>query len=192
MTFVNIDSNADSGGLTILPTHRVLHSLENYSTSEFLRNAAPYFRIEAMAEADAEAIRKKLASFATQGTAFVMVNADGRYLLQANADAVAGALKAVSERQSKLDVVQLHSLILEKLLDISAEAMREQTNIRYVRDIGDALEQVASGAANVAFLVNPATLNQLREIAFAGETMPQKSTDFYPKLLSGLAIYALD
>ena len=52
--------------------------------------------------------------------------------------------------------------------------------------------QVASGDADVAFLTNPITLEQLREVAFAGEVMPQKSTDFYPKLLSGAAIYALD
>ena len=56
----------------------------------------------------------------------------------------------------------------------------------------EAIEQVAEGRADLAFLVNPASLDQLREIAFAGDVMPQKSTDFYPKLLSGLAIYAFD
>ena len=65
-------------------------------------------------------------------------------------------------------------------------------NLRYVRDAADAKEQVATGAAQIAFLMNPVTLDELREVAFNGEVMPQKSTDFYPKLLSGLAIYALD
>ena len=68
----------------------------------------------------------------------------------------------------------------------------EQRNLRYVRDPGEAVEQVARGQADVAFLTNPVTLGQLREVAFAGDVMPQKSSDFYPKLLSGLAIYALD
>ena len=86
----------------------------------------------------------------------------------------------------------MHSLILEQLLGITAEAIREQQNLRYVRDAGEAIEQVARGQADVAFLTNPVTLGQLREVAFAGDVMPQKSTDFYPKLLSGLAIYALD
>jgi len=54
------------------------------------------------------------------------------------------------------------------------------------------MEQVAEGEANATFLMNPVTLDELREVAFAGEVMPQKSTDFFPKLLSGLAIYALD
>jgi uncharacterized protein (DUF1015 family) len=64
--------------------------------------------------------------------------------------------------------------------------------VRYLRDAGEAVEQVARGEANAAFLMNPVSLDQLREVAFAGEVLPQKSTDFFPKLLSGLAIYALD
>ena len=50
----------------------------------------------------------------------------------------------------------------------------------------------ARGEADVTFLTNPVTMEQLREVAFAGEVMPQKSTDFFPKLLSGLTIYALE
>ncbi len=70
--------------------------------------------------------------------------------------------------------------------------MREQTNLRYLRDAAEAVEQVRRGEADLAFLTNPVSIEQLREVAFAGDIMPQKSTDFYPKLLSGLAIYALD
>jgi uncharacterized protein (DUF1015 family) len=61
-----------------------------------------------------------------------------------------------------------------------------------VRDTGEAIGLVRRGGANVAFLMNPARVEQVRDIAFAGEVLPQKSTDFYPKLLSGLAIYALE
>jgi uncharacterized protein (DUF1015 family) len=89
-------------------------------------------------------------------------------------------------------VVQLHGVVLEKLLGLSPEAIREQSNLRYIRDAFEAADQVARGEADIAFLMNPVTLDQLREVAFAGEVMPQKSTDFYPKLLSGLTIYALD
>jgi len=90
-----------------------------------------------------------------------------------------------------LDVVQLHKLILEGVLGISEEAIRNQQNISYVRDANEALERVRQGA-NVAFLMNPVRIEQVRDIAFAGEVLPQKSTDFYPKLLSGLTMYALD
>ena len=78
------------------------------------------------------------------------------------------------------------------MLGLNAEKVREQTNLRYLRDAGEAVEQVRSGQADISFLTNPVSMEQLREVAFAGDVMPQKSTDFFPKLLSGLAIYALD
>jgi uncharacterized protein (DUF1015 family) len=186
MTFVNMDSE----GLVILPTHRVVFGLAGFEAARLLEAAAKYFEIEEV-ERDPAAAMGRLSSL--QGkTAFVAVTGKGWFLLTAKADAVAEALKGIPARQRQLDIVQLHSLVLEKLLGISQEAMREQTNLRYVRDAAEATDQVARGEANVTFLMNPVTMEQLREVAFAGEVMPQKSTDFYPKLLSGLAIYALD
>ena len=79
------------------------------------------------------------------------------------------------------------------MLHLSEESIRNQRNISYVRDAGEALAQVRSGGgADIAFLLNPCRMAQVRDIAFGGEVMPQKSTDFYPKLLSGLTVYALD
>jgi uncharacterized protein (DUF1015 family) len=89
-------------------------------------------------------------------------------------------------------VVQLHKCLLEAVLEISEDDIRDQKNVSYVRDAGDAMTRVRQGAANVAFLMNPVRIRQVRDIAFAGEVLPQKSTDFYPKLLSGLTIYALE
>jgi uncharacterized protein (DUF1015 family) len=77
-------------------------------------------------------------------------------------------------------------------LKISEEAIRNQENISYCREAGDALSQVKTGKSQIAFLMNPVRIEQVRDIAFAGEVLPQKSTDFYPKLLSGLTIYSLD
>jgi uncharacterized protein (DUF1015 family) len=91
--------------------------------------------------------------------------------------------------------VQLHKCLLEKVLNLSEESIRNQQNISYVRDAAEALSLVrgATGPrANIAFLMNPCRMSQVRDIAFAGEVMPQKSTDFYPKLLTGLTVYALD
>ena len=70
--------------------------------------------------------------------------------------------------------------------------MRDQTNIRYLRSADEAVAQPRAGEANVTFLTNPVSMEQLKEVAFAGDVMPQKSTDFFPKLLTGLAIYSLD
>ncbi len=186
MTFINMDSE----GLVILPTHRVVFGLAGFRAARLLEAAQGYFEIEELGEREASAAMARLAS--KEKTAFVAAMAEGWFLLTAKAKAVDEALKELPARQRQLDVAQLHGLVLEKLLGITPEAIRDQTHLRYLRDAGEAVDQVARGEANVAFLMNPVTMDQLREVAFAGEVMPQKSTDFYPKLLSGLAIYALD
>jgi uncharacterized protein (DUF1015 family) len=112
-------------------------------------------------------------------------------MLRAKKRPLQDALGGVSVRQRELDVVQLHRVLLERVLGISEEAIRNQEHIAYERDAYEAISRVRQGA-NVAFLMNPARIEQVSEIAFAGEVLPQKSTDFYPKLLSGLTIYALE
>ncbi len=88
--------------------------------------------------------------------------------------------------------MQLHKLILEEIIGMSEEDIRAQKHLRYIRDAAEAIDEVRKGNAQVAFLMNPVRMEQVRDIAFAGEVMPQKSTDFYPKMLSGLTIYSLD
>jgi hypothetical protein len=126
------------------------------------------------------------------GTALLGVTADRAFLFDTPKAFATTLFDGFSIRQQSLDVVQLHKCLLEGVLEISQEAIRDQKNISYIRDAGEALARVRSGAANVAFLMNPVRMKQVRDIAFGGEVLPQKSTDFYPKLLSGLTIYALE
>jgi uncharacterized protein (DUF1015 family) len=188
MTFVNMDSE----GLVILPTHRVVFGLEAFSPEKFLKAAATHFEVDKLGDLEAAEIQQRLSSEGAGGTAFVAVIRTGRFLLKLKPDATNEALQSLSPRQRQLDIVRLHALVLDQLLGITPEAVRQENHLRYIRDAGEAIEQVAEGRADIAFLVNPVSLDQLREIAFAGDVMPQKSTDFYPKLLSGLAIYAFD
>ena len=186
MTFVNMDSD----GLVVLPTHRVVHSLKNFDPAAFARAAEEFFTVSPLPAADASSYIATLT--AQQGTAFVAVTRSGAFLLRSRPEAVAAALAHLPERQRQLDLSHLHSIVLDRLLGLNEEKVREQTNIRYLRDAAEAVEQVRCGKADVTFLTNPVSMEQLREVAFAGDVMPQKSTDFFPKLLSGLAIYALD
>jgi uncharacterized protein (DUF1015 family) len=188
MTFVNMDAE----GLVILPTHRVVFGLKNFDPAKFTEQAKSYFEVEQIPASDKTDLKAKLEAAGSKKTALLAVTKGGNYLLTAKPDAVAKALSDLSERQRQVDVAQLHGLVLEQLLGITPEAIREQTNLRYLRDSNEAIEQVHRGDADIAFLMNPVTMAQLREVAFAGEVMPQKSTDFFPKLLSGLAIYPLD
>ena len=180
----------DSDGLVILPTHRVVHSLEAFEPAAFVRAADMFFQFEKLHEGGAASYIEILNQ--QKDTAFVAITRAGALLLRAKPEPVAAALAHLPERQRSLDLSCLHSIVLHRLLGLDAEKVREQTNIRYLRDAAEAVKQVRNGEADVAFLTKPVTMEQLREVAFAGEVMPQKSTDFFPKLLSGLTIYALD
>jgi len=189
MTFVNLDSP----GLVILPTHRVVHGLSSFSADQFCDKARAYFSVEEVdPEIDPGRATAILHEAGRVGTALLAVSADRAFLLDRPKVFDSELFAGLSLRQQSLDVVQLHKCLLEAVLGISEESIRNQQNIRYVRETSDALAQVRRGEANVAFLMNPVHMKQVRDIAFADEVLPQKSTDFYPKLLSGLTIYALE
>jgi uncharacterized protein (DUF1015 family) len=188
MTFVNMDAE----GLVILPTHRVIHSLEAFSVQQMLEKAKQYFEIEPV-PSDPAQLTTKLAAAGRDRTTIAAVTSTGSYLLhlRPGSTETVPQLDGFSPRQRKLDVVQLHKVLLEGVLGISEEDIRNQKNVSYYREAKEAVERVQKGA-NVAFLMNPVKIEQMKEIAFAGEVLPQKSTDFFPKMLSGLTIYALE
>jgi uncharacterized protein (DUF1015 family) len=189
MTFVNMDSP----GLVILPTHRVVHGLESFSPDDLRDRARSYFSVEEVDPSiDATRALGLLRTAGRAGTALLGVTANRAFLFDTPRALASDVVQSLSLRQQSLDVVQLHKCLLEAVLEISEDDIRDQKNVSYVRDAGDAMARVREGAANVAFLMNPVRMRQVRDIAFAGEVLPQKSTDFYPKLLSGLTIYALE
>jgi uncharacterized protein (DUF1015 family) len=188
MTFINMDSP----GLLILPTHRVVHGLSGFSANGLRDAAKAYFSVEEVDPAiDAAGANGILREAGRLGTALLAVSAE-RVFLFSRPKAGPSVFGSLSLRQQGLDVVQLHKCLLEGALGLSEQSIRNQQNLSYIRDTGEAMERVRSGSADVAFLMNPARIEQVRDIAFAGEVLPQKSTDFYPKLLSGLTIYALE
>jgi uncharacterized protein (DUF1015 family) len=189
MTFVGMNSPE----LLIMPTHRVVHGIPGFSAEEFVSKSSQFFEvIEIDSAMDAGQAATILRDKGAAGTALLAVTRGRSVVLHQPKAAGEQFLSGLSPRQQALDVVQLHKCLLESVLSLSEESIRNQQNISYVRDAGEALGQVRTGQANVAFLMNPCRVEQVRDVAFAGEVMPQKSTDFYPKLLSGLTIYALD
>ena len=192
MTFVNMNSP----GLLILPTHRLVHGLASFSEEKFRSSARAFFDVDEVDSAlDAPRATVILREAGRTGTSILAVTANRAFLLHHPNPNTPEVFARFSVRQQALDVVQLHKCLLEGVLNLSEESIRNQENISYVRDAGEALSRVrAAGGprADIAFLMNPCRMAQVRNIAFAGEVMPQKSTDFYPKLLSGLTIYALD
>jgi uncharacterized protein (DUF1015 family) len=167
MTFVNMYSP----GLKILATHRVLRNLEGFQAAALLTKAraSGWSVREGMPERDAHV-----------GTVRIgLVAASRAYVLER------------PRREGELDVPVLHTEILGGLLGISEESVRDERYITYVRGIDAAVAEVREKGAQAAFLLEPTPIEEMARIAFAGGVMPQKSTDFYPKLLSGVTIYRL-
>jgi uncharacterized protein (DUF1015 family) len=175
MTFVNMHSP----GLRILATHRVLHGLPDFDMEQFLGTVANSFEVtkvdsisalkQMFEQPDPEAIRIGVAAAGNDHVAVLQ-----------------------RPRNGGLDVKVLHEQILEKAMGISSAAVREEKYVKYVRGIDAAVDLVKSGAAQVAFLLEATTVEQVADTSFSGGVMPQKSTDFYPKLLTGLTIYRLE
>jgi uncharacterized protein (DUF1015 family) len=190
MTFVNMNSPA----VLILPTHRVVHSLPSFSEEAFRNAVRPFFDVDELdAPIDAVRATTMLGECGRSGPSMLAVTANRSFLLHHPNPNAAQNFAGLSIGQQSLDVVQLHKVLLENVLHLTEESIRNQQNISYVRDAAEALSRLqGSPGADVVFLMNPCRVTQVRDIAFAGEVMPQKSTDFYPKLLSGLTVYALD
>jgi uncharacterized protein (DUF1015 family) len=173
MTFVNMHSP----GLKILATHRLVNGIPTDGfPDEFLRTAADDFQV---AEIDSVARLQEIWN-----------ESGDRTVIGA---AIGNRLFSLTERDARgeLDVRILHDLLLGKVLGIGEEAVRHEQNLRYIRGIDAAVEEVRKGAAQIAFLLKPTSVQQVADTSFGGGVMPQKSTDFYPKLLSGLTIYKL-
>jgi len=173
MTFVNMHSP----GLKILATHRVVGGIPNFDPGEFIRQAAAGFEVAQVPSL--EALQRAWAE------------SPDRAIIGA---AIAARLYLIEARDSagQLDVAILHDRLLRGLLGIGEEAVREEKNLRYVRGLDAAVAEARSGAAQIAFLLKPVSVDAVARISFGGGVMPQKSTDFYPKLLSGLTIYRLE
>ncbi len=188
MTFVNMDAP----GLVVLPTHREVFGMEGFSIFDTLAKLQENFEVQDLGPlTDVAAALDRLHAAGRDTTAMLAVTSHGGFLLRARPAQHSENLAGLSERQRALDVVQLHKLILEAALGMSEADIRDQKHLKYVRDAGEAIEDVRNGA-NVAFLINPVRMPQMRDVAFAGEVLPQKSTDFYPKMLSGLTIYSVE
>ncbi len=185
-------TNLHDGGLVVLPTHRILHSLPHFDVREFLPRLKGDFHCEV--QSDSGALLAKLRGHGRFAFGIV-VPSDRQYHLCWLKDPSAVSMSmnsSMPEAVKSLDVTILHSLIFEKILGISKQAQEQKRNLDYAKDAHEAIAFVNSQKAQAAFLMNPTPIEQVRAVAESGCTMPQKSTYFYPKLLSGLIINSLD
>jgi uncharacterized protein (DUF1015 family) len=183
-------------GLILFPTHRLIFGLKDFSVPKLTAELERFFTVETLPEdirrpAGRAWAVAKLAEHSGKSTAFLMVTHEDQkarvLTLRDDADLAAGELPA-NDTLRALDVTVLHGAVLQHLLGLSPRAIENQENVTYVRDAGEAVNRVLSGEHQVGFLLNPTPMWQVEAVGEAGETMPQKSTFFYPRLQGGLVM----
>ena len=191
--------NTAGKGLTILPTHRVVANVPNFSLAGMRATLADAFDVESFpfgAPAERpqifEKFRRELLRGQEQRAIGAYSGGGAFYIFVLKKEAKLDVLlQGVSAAQRKLDVVLLHRLIIERGLQITQDAVKTEKNITYEREMDTAIAEVDSGRAQICFLLNPVSVETVAEMAMSGEVLPQKSTDFFPKLMSGITMYRL-
>jgi uncharacterized protein (DUF1015 family) len=191
--------NTAGKGLTILPTHRVVANVPGFSLESFRAALGNMFDSQLYpfpAASDRsrayETFRRDLQR-GQQQRAIGVYAGGGAFTIfvlkkGANLEAL---LPDVSPAQRQLDVVLLHRLILERGLGITPDAVKTEKNLTYEREMDTAIAEVDQGRAQICFLLNSVSVETVAKMAMAGEVLPQKSTDFFPKLMSGITMYRL-
>lgn len=180
-------------GLVVFPTHRMVRGVADFDPQRLLKECEPYFDV--LSGLAMDAIDESLENAYQAGRkafAFYSGGSDFTLLTLRDAAVMDELLPDLSPVSRQLDVQVLHTLVLERLLGIDKADMANQKSLTYTRDRQEAIDNVNVGAYQCSFILNPTRVEEIRDVAAAGEKMPQKSTYFYPKLITGLTMNRLD
>lgn len=180
-------------GLVVFPTHRMVRDLESFDREAVLKGIEDYFditRFTSVGNINAELLKQ----YKLGKKAFGFYCGKGEWYLLVLKDiaVMAKILPGLSAASQQLDVSVLHSLILEKTMGIDKKNMENQVNLTYTKFFEEAIMKVDNGEFQCSFILNPTRVTEIRDVAAAGEKMPQKSTYFYPKMITGMVMNDLD
>jgi uncharacterized protein (DUF1015 family) len=174
-------------GLTILPTHRLIFDYEQKSSAEVIERLEEYFSVEKVA--DRAVLEAKMDQAEGQVGAMGIITHEGVYFLKLEDEAIMDALAPDRvDAWRELDVSILHNLVLEHVMEIDPEKIDNKENIEYLREPDMGYDRVSEEETAYLFILNPTRIEQVKACTKVGEKMPQKSTDFYPKVITGLAM----
>ena len=198
MTFANMDDP----GLTVLPTHRLIFDVADLEPKRLLAQVGDFFDVREFPfddSTEADVRTEFLEDLRVEGMSAhclgMYIAKEKTYRLltlkdEADIDRVISADRPSAWK--RLDVNILHLMIMEPFLGIGPRELEAQANVHYERRADDALAMTRAGDYQLTFIMNPTKVQQVKQVALAGERMPQKSTDFYPKLLTGLVFAKLN
>lgn len=180
--------NMENSGLVVFPTHRIVRNLENFDAESVKAKCKDYFDIaDGLSMNESTMLLSK--AYDDGKKAFVMYQSGNCTLMTLKStDCMKELMPDASAALRELDVSVLHILVLERIFGIDKDNMANQINLTYTRDVHEAIDTVNSGNADCCFILNPTRVSEIRDVALAGEKMPQKSTYFYPKLITGLVM----
>lgn len=194
--FMVFFANGDDPDLVVFPTHRHVHSLPSFSMDALLEGAKALFDVRELEPGTPPDALTKLLDERRADHALVACAGDGRtalFTLRPGADLAAHpVLGACVPALRTTDIALLHMGLLEPVLGITREMQAAKSNLWYPQDTARTVAEVRAGKGQVLFLMNGTPVGEVRAVAEAGEVMPQKSTFFYPKVLTGLAVHTLD
>jgi uncharacterized protein (DUF1015 family) len=181
--------NMDHPSLKVLATHRAIHNIPDFEPTRFISELSPFFAVQEVATLDA--VEKAMKA---HGHIIGLIAPHRFFVLLLKEELLddSSFMETVSGPARQLDVNILHEGILRPFLGIGPEELASQKFVSYHRDVEEAAAGVAAGRHQLAFLLKPTALEQVRQISELGLKMPQKSTDFYPKLLTGLTIMKME
>ncbi|MCD5408219.1 DUF1015 domain-containing protein, partial [Candidatus Bipolaricaulota bacterium] len=179
--------NTAEPGLVIRPIHRIVHSLPGFDPDRLLKELEADFRVEALSSP--EEAQRRLAAGLGREHVFVLVLPGGRFYAVSLREEGKIEKLVPGERSlawKSLDVSILHKAVLERYFGIDEGRLAAGTNVSYTPYREEVVEAVEKGEGQLGILLNPTRVEEVLAVAAQGERMPQKSTDFYPKLLTGL------
>ncbi len=180
-------------GLVVFPTHRLVRDLPEFDSDEVLCKCSKYFDIEAYTSTDnMEAELEAEDKCGKKAFGFYVGEGEWYKLTLKDIAVMDELLPELSTVSRSLDVTVLHTLILEKIFGIDKANMAAQINLTYTKFFEEAISFVDSGKAQCSFVLNPTKVKEIRDVASEGEKMPQKSTYFYPKMITGLVMNKLE
>ncbi len=180
----------DDPGLVVLPTHRLIHSYTAMSSQELLLALEPTFEIEPVEDLDT--LYGALGEATAEHPRYGFYDGQFAILTLKDLDVMDDLLPNHDPAFCDLDVTVLHELVIERTMGLTKESVQRLENITYLRDPIQGLQAVDNNEASFLFVLNPTRMDQIRACTEADERMPQKSTDFYPKIVSGLVALPLD
>ncbi|MDH4128105.1 MAG: DUF1015 domain-containing protein [Spirochaetota bacterium] len=185
-TFINMD---DKEGMSILPTHRFIKNLSNFDLNNLLSVLKKEFNVKTISSLEELSKEMKIKE-AEHAFGLITSKGDSLYLLtlKDKKDLDTHFPPNYSKDLKHLDVLILHKVILEDILGIDEEKLRQQTNVDYYRYKDEAFKLIKAGNYQLGFLLNATKIDEVKRVTESGKKMPQKSTDFYPKLISGLVV----